>query len=475
MDATATRASVFVDGGVNKVPKPPTLIYADAELHKLLTSLYTHQPCVFQFDPSAVKDYVPSITPETVRTAEQRRHDRLYGVKHFLPSPSHSFAVAKYPSSENEQSGHGGMIPLTPKPSLECQLFGWDKDVAPPPMIRYSALPDPWRLPIVDAPLVICPQSIIQSSWAIAQSSNPRPPPVQSVSRTTKPLPLRALQNSVTGVAHSLNTCRAPAQSSPRPTISLPCGTRQTGISLPATAAQMSNPRPPSESSLPLRTLQSCIPLPPATPATKAIVAQPNSRPASRPTIPLLLRVLQNDRPPLPPTSSRSPSSSSFASESDYSAPGDDGDATGGTKRKAVNPPSYHPAKKSSLASEPDAPPAPSRPAAKPAPLKCGIDACPETFPNKRALQRHQQRHLHSRQRISCSGCPAAFGRVEDLHAHLAHHAPCTTENAARLLQMFYLQPEVIAINPAAAAQKDLMGYWRRFLEVVAVSGGRGR
>jgi hypothetical protein len=68
MDATATRASVFVDGpGVNKVPKPPTLIYADAELHKLLTSLYTHQPCVFQFDPSAVKDYVPNITPETVR------------------------------------------------------------------------------------------------------------------------------------------------------------------------------------------------------------------------------------------------------------------------------------------------------------------------------------------------------------------------------------------------------------------------
>jgi hypothetical protein len=45
---------------------------------------------------------------------------------------------------------------------------------------------------------------------------------------------------------------------------------------------------------------------------------------------------------------------------------------------------------------------------------------------------------------------------MEDLHGHLSHSAGCTTEKAAQLLQTFYLQPEIVAINPAGATQKEL-------------------
>ncbi|KAJ6510402.1 hypothetical protein C8R45DRAFT_387744 [Mycena sanguinolenta] len=341
-----------------QVPQPQQLICADAELHSLLMSLYTHRPCVFEFDPSTVKDYVPNATPEThYSVAALRRHDQQYAVKHFRPSPSTTFPFAKYPPNEN---GHvGGMTPLPVKQSFESAIFGCPNN-APPPTILYCPPPNPWKAPLVDAPPSICPQRTLKSSTYVdlAQSSK-RPATTKSLSRPTISLPPRAQQQAL----HNLGS--------------------------------------------------------------------------------------------LPASSTQAPSSSDYSEAA----------GNGNNKRKAVNPPSHRPPKKSLLAPMPPPPP-PSR-APKPAPLKCGIDACPETFRTKQMLQQHQQRHLCSRQRISCSGCPAAFGRMEDLQTHLTHSAVCVTQNAAKLLQLFYLQPEVIALNPAAAPQNELMGYWRRF--VVAV------
>ncbi|KAJ7216968.1 hypothetical protein B0H12DRAFT_340883 [Mycena haematopus] len=355
MYATTTKPSAFSMAGLNDASvqalQPQKLIDADAELHSFLVTLYTQRRCLFEFDASTVKDYVPSAIPETHYSSALRTHDRQYGVRHFL-SPSAKFTFPKYPSNENEEAG--GMVPLPAKQSFECRMFGCDKDNAPPPTVRYRVPLNPWKFPLVDAPPGICPQKTLKSSSdvGIVQSSDHRPAPTKSFSRTAKSLPLRALRSEVSLLS--------------------------------------------------------------------SISAQ--------------------------------------SSSSDYSEALGNGKGNK-RKRKAINPPSHHPQQKSPLA--------PSR-VAKSAVLKCGIDACRQTCRTKQALTQHQ-RHLHSapRQRISCSGCPVAFGRMEDLQAHLTYSTGCTTLEAARLLQAFYSQPEVIAIDLAVAPQNEVMGYWRRFLTAV--------
>ncbi|KAJ6589117.1 hypothetical protein B0H19DRAFT_231059 [Mycena capillaripes] len=195
----------------------------------------------------------------------------------------------------------------------------------------------------------------------------------------------------------------------------------------------------------------------PLNPSDVTVVARssnPCPAPTSRPTIPLPLRAKHNSVP-------LAWSAPSTQSSSDYAVL-----QGSGNKRKALNPPDPRPQKKSPLVSHSPLT-APTRP--QKSALHCGIDGCAESFANKTNLQRHQQRHLHSRQRIHCSGCPAVFVRMEHLHAHLSHSAGCTSESAAQLLQSFYLQPEIRAINPTTASQTDLMAYWRRFLEVATV------
>ncbi|KAF7329025.1 hypothetical protein MVEN_02532600 [Mycena venus] len=397
-------------GGCTQIPNPQELIYADAELYRFAMMLFTQQPCLLEFEPSTVNDYyVPDANPETSYTAALRRHDQQYGVKHYLPSPSSKLPFAQYPSeskdNHNERSGVG-IIPLFRKESLEARIFGSDREDAPPPAVRYQKLPDPWKVPITDAPLAINPQRTLKT-WAnvrtiVMQSSDSRPAPVQSSSRPIIPLPLRAQRNGV-------------------PLPSLPPTQPSSGYSGPG--------------SVPIQS-------------------------SSRPTIPLPHRSQPNGVP--------LPRSSLAQSSSDYS----EGQGNG-NKRKALYPPAPRPEKKAaSIPVVPPSafhPPAPSRPPLKSVPHKCSVDLCPETLPNKQAPQWYQQRHLHSRQGTRCSGCPLAFACAEDLQMHLRYNADCTTEIAPQLLQMFYLQPEVRAINPAVAPQSELMAYWRRFLEVTVV------
>ncbi|KAJ7034758.1 hypothetical protein C8F04DRAFT_1395310 [Mycena alexandri] len=174
----------------------------------------------------------------------------------------------------------------------------------------------------------------------------------------------------------------------------------------------------------------------------------------SRLTIKLPSRA-QNGAPP--PPLSFTPSQPS----PDYCAPQDNV-----KKRKALNPPAPRNPKKSTVVPRAllPAPDPPRKPA-----LRCGIDGCSETFDDQTNLHRHQQRHLRSRQRSSCAGCPAVYGTAEELQTHLAQSPECTSENAARLLQAFYLQPEIIAINPATATQNELMGYWTQFVQMVTL------
>ncbi|KAJ7725921.1 hypothetical protein B0H16DRAFT_1894919 [Mycena metata] len=172
----------------------------------------------------------------------------------------------------------------------------------------------------------------------------------------------------------------------------------------------------------------------------------------SRVTIKLPSRA-QNGAPP--PPLSFTPSQPS----SDYCAPQDNA-----KKRKALNPPAPRNPKKSTVVSRPLLP-APARPR-KPV-LPCGIDECPEIFDDETNLNRHQQRHLRSRQRSSCTGCPTVCATPEELQKHIAQSPQCTSENAVRILQAFYLQPEIIAINPAKATQSELMLYWAQFVQMV--------
>ncbi|KAJ7645839.1 hypothetical protein B0H17DRAFT_1215869 [Mycena rosella] len=165
----------------------------------------------------------------------------------------------------------------------------------------------------------------------------------------------------------------------------------------------------------------------------------PTNLPSLRPTIALPSRVQQlRVAPSLPPASAQS--------ASDYSG------VLGNGKRKAVNSPAPRPQKKPQSAR----PFQVSNNPPKPSPFICGIDQCPDAFDSKESLQRHRQLHVPSGHRFRCTGCPAVYAQLQDLHVHMAHDASCTSELAARRLQMFYLHPTIIARNPATLAQKDL-------------------
>jgi hypothetical protein len=96
-------------------------------------------------------------------SAALRRYDRRHGVNHYLLSPSSNLSFAKYPSTENEQSI--GLGPLPIEQSLESKIFGWDRDDAPPAVL-HRAPPNPWKFPIVDAPLVINPRILVRNTAA---------------------------------------------------------------------------------------------------------------------------------------------------------------------------------------------------------------------------------------------------------------------------------------------------------------------
>ncbi|KAJ7629367.1 hypothetical protein DFH06DRAFT_718874 [Mycena polygramma] len=296
-------------------PKPQQILETEMELRQFYAMLYGFGPCRYEFDPSAVNDWVVE-PPTTVYSTVLRRLARQHRA---------------------EQG-----------PSFEYKIFGCYKEDAPPTIIS-PVPPNPWSLPIIDAPPAISP-------WR---------------------LPLRLATSS-------------------------------------------------------------------------------------RPIVPLLLRAQPKSAPLSWAASAQSPP--------DYTA------VQGSNKRKAVNPPAPRPVKKSPLGSNPP------QTAPAPAPLMCGIDGCREVFADTTNLRYHQQRHLQSGQRVSCSGCPATFGSMEDLHTHLSHSPFCTTEYAPQVLQRFHLQPGVIAMNPAAASQQDVyvvgrvvlfltfscrMALWRRFLAVI--------
>ncbi|KAJ7119460.1 hypothetical protein C8R44DRAFT_877888 [Mycena epipterygia] len=313
---------------------------ADVEFFKVVAKFDTYQTVGSEnhgFNASLVKDYMPHQTSETYRDAALLNHDRHYGVKHYLPSPSSKFSFAQYPSIDETLSIRNHLIPLPAKYSFESAIFGWDKDDAPlfDPPARDYVPPNPWALPIVDAPPTICP-SLLQSNW--------------------KPSPVK------------YNT---------RPTIRLP------------------------------------------------------SRAQQKPT-------------PLP--------SSTFPqSASDYSAV-----LTDENKRKALNPPAPRDAKKATPTT--------------PVKAYASCRGCPQRFDSKESLQLHQQLYRHDRNRILCTGCPAQFPQTENLRAHLARNAGCTSEGAARRRQAFYHSPKILALIRGGATQKDVMAFWRHYLQYIRMA-----
>ncbi|KAJ7186730.1 hypothetical protein C8R46DRAFT_1206741 [Mycena filopes] len=105
-------------------------------------------------------------------------------------------------------------------------------------------------------------------------------------------------------------------------------------------------------------------------------------------------------------------------------------------------------------------------------PLNLPVPRSPKKSVVARALNppsaRPRKALVHSRQHVSCTGCPAVFGAAPGLQIHLTNNAHCTSRNAAQVLQAFYLQPEVIALSPSTP-QDELMAYWEAFLGAVAV------
>ncbi|KAJ7471792.1 hypothetical protein FB451DRAFT_307493 [Mycena latifolia] len=172
---------------------------------------------------------------------------------------------------------------------------------------------------------------------------------------------------------------------------------------------------------------------------------------ASRPRMGLPPRVAQLRGVPSRPPASAQPAP-------DYStAPGS------GKKRKAVDPLAARAPKKAQPARLLEASNQPS----KPRPLVCGIGQCPDTFADKASLLQHQQLHVHAHHRFRCTGCPAGFAQLEDLNVHAALNMSCRSENAPRILQMFYSNPKVVAMNPENMRQNDLMAFWRQFVQAV--------
>ncbi|KAJ6617897.1 hypothetical protein B0H10DRAFT_2031284 [Mycena sp. CBHHK59/15] len=191
----------------NEDEKEPTLadhIFVDIELAKLLGNHATYDVTgteKHEFDFSMLNQ-VPIDAAEDYYEAALLSHDMRQGVKHYpcrdeLQPMQISYAFATYqPPTDTEMALYGK--PLSAKQSYPCKVFERYPDgllIEPPP--------NPWDLPIADAPETLDPSALmlpkrrapsIPTARPTASFTNATmpPPPRLPLLRRTVPLPVRA-------------------------------------------------------------------------------------------------------------------------------------------------------------------------------------------------------------------------------------------------------------------------------------------
>ncbi|KAJ6482153.1 hypothetical protein C8R47DRAFT_585700 [Mycena vitilis] len=148
MDPSSPAVLHSVASSASLPVQPQQILNAEMELRQFYAMLNGYGPCHYEFDPSAVTDWVVE-PPTTVYFTVLRRLARQHRA---------------------EQG-----------PSFEYKIFGANKEDAPPTLL-FPVPPDPWSLPIIDAAPAISP-------WRLPL----RP---ATFSRPIVPLPLRAQTKS---------------------------------------------------------------------------------------------------------------------------------------------------------------------------------------------------------------------------------------------------------------------------------------